>query len=181
MKTWQRVALGVAIAAMVVAANVAILKQPYHTYRIPTGGMSPTLPVGSHVIARMTRDVHVGDIIVFRYPLSPKVLYVQRIVAEPGAVVEIIDKRLFVNGKERIEPYAVHEDDEVYPNRRDLPEPYRSRDQFGPFRVPAASFFTMGDNRDRSSDSRYWGALPQENVVGRIVGIYSLKGFRRVH
>jgi len=143
--------------------------------------MAPTLPVGSHVLARLTDDVAVSDIIVFRYPLDPKYVYVQRILARGGDTVEIRDKKVIVNGHEVTEPYASHDDYMVYPRRDDLPEPYRSRDQYGPSRVPPDSFFVLGDNREHSFDSRYWGAVPRANVVGRIIATYSLKGFRRVH
>jgi|ERR1051326_678248 signal peptidase I len=138
-------------------------------FRIPTGAMKPALPIGSYVLVHPTKAVHVSDITVFRYPLNPKFTYVMRVVANGGDTVEIRDKVLFVNGRARDEPYVVHEDPVVYPPQPALPEPYRSRDQFGPFRVPPDSWFVLGDNRDRSSDSRYWGTVPSENVIGRVI------------
>jgi signal peptidase I len=149
------------------------------TFRIPTGAMSPTVPVGSLVFVHPTNDVHLGDLTVFRHPTHPKTFYVMRTVALAGDTVQIREKKLFVNGAERNEPYAVHEDALVYPNQPALPEPYRSRDWFGPYRVPADSFFVLGDNRDRSYDSRYWGVVPHQNVFGRVVYLIAPNGVRR--
>jgi signal peptidase I len=82
-----------------------------------------------------------------------------------------------VNGKPLDEPYVVHVDPQVYPKMPALPEPYRSRDQFGPYTVAPRSYFAMGDNRDRSSDSRYWGTVPRSMIKGRAFMVYwSFKG-----
>jgi signal peptidase I len=77
-----------------------------------------------------------------------------------------------VNGTALNEPYVLHDDPQVYPLQPALPEPYRSRDQFGPFKVPAGQYFAMGDNRDRSSDSRYWGTVPRTMIKGRAFMVY---------
>ncbi|HYU25598.1 MAG TPA: signal peptidase I [Thermoanaerobaculia bacterium] len=138
-------------------------------FAIPTGAMEPGIPIGSRVAVEETQNVHTGDIIVFRYPLDPKVVHVKRIVAGPEDTVAIRDKRLRVNGREIRELYVMHDDPKVYPDQPSLPEPYRSRDQYGPYRVPADSWFVLGDNRDKSSDSRFWGVVPRENVIGRVV------------
>jgi signal peptidase I len=150
------------------------------TFRVPTGSMKPAIPVGSSVFVRPTKDVDIGDIIAFHYPPKPDVWQVKRIVAGGGDTVEIREKRLLVNGAEKNEPYVVHEDSEVYPNQPSLPEPYRSRDWYGPYRVPANTYFVLGDNRDATADSRYWGVVPHENVFGRVVFVIAPDGFRRV-
>ena len=144
----------------------------FRFFRIPSSGMEPTVPVGAHVLVRSTKDVGIGDILVFHNPLQGEGTYMKRIVAGPGDEVEIKDKRLFRNGREASEPYAVHADPVVYPSNPAMPEPYRSRDQYGPHRVPADSFFVLGDNRDRSSDSRYWGVVPRELVIGRVIRVF---------
>ena len=77
-----------------------------------------------------------------------------------------------VNGKALVEPYVLHVDSTVYPRQPALPEPYRSRDQFGPYSVPDGQYFAMGDNRDRSSDSRYWGTVPRSLIKGRAFMVY---------
>ncbi|HEV7572103.1 MAG TPA: signal peptidase I [Thermoanaerobaculia bacterium] len=151
------------------------------TYRNLTGSMDPTSSIGDRMIAMRTGSVHRGDIIVFDYPLQPGVVFAKRLVAVGGDTVEIRSKQLFVNGETVVEPYAVHLDPTIYVASPTLPEPYRSRDHFGPYEVPAGTFFVLGDNRDRSSDSRYWGVVPGENLRGRVVLLFSLsRGFRRL-
>jgi signal peptidase I len=97
---------------------------------------------------------------------------VKRVIGMPGDVVAIRDKKVSVNGRLLAEPYVVFDDPTVYPAEPALPEPYRSRDQFGPVRVPAGHYFAMGDNRDRSSDSRYWGFVPRADIKGRAFMVY---------
>lgn len=120
-----------------------------------------------------TRSLSRGDIVTFDYPLQPETVYVKRVVALGGDTVEIRAKRLFVNGREVAEPYAIHLDSEIYPAAQNVPEPYRSRDNLAPRRLPAGTFFVLGDNRDRSSDSRYWGTVPQGNLRGRVAYLFS--------
>ncbi|HEY2828504.1 MAG TPA: signal peptidase I [Thermoanaerobaculia bacterium] len=141
----------------------------FQAFKIPTGSMEDNLKVGDHIIVNKfiygpgttlggllpLRPIQRGDIIVFRYPLQPDTDFVKRVIGMPGDTVEIRDKIVSVNGNAQNEQYVVHEDPQVYPLQPALPEPYRSRDQFGPFKVPDGQYFAMGDNRDRSSDSRY--------------------------
>ncbi|HKO55468.1 MAG TPA: signal peptidase I [Thermoanaerobaculia bacterium] len=152
----------------------------FKQYRVPTGAMIPTIPIGSRAfMGRLARDVMRGDIIVFDYPLQTNVAFTQRVVGLPCDTIVVRDKQLFINGGAAREPYVVHGDTQIYPNLQPLPEPYRSRDQFGPLIVPAGQYFVMGDNRDYSSDSRYWGTVPAKNVRGRIVAILSSSGLTR--
>ena len=144
--------------------------------------MEPALPMGARFLTILTDGANRGDIVAFVYPLDPRVLFAKRVVAVGGDVVEIRDKRLFINGHEVKERYAVHTDPTVYPNDKLLPEPYRSRDHFDPFRVPAGTFFVLGDSRDQSSDSRYWGTVPRENIRGRVFLEFSWsRGFWKPH
>src|SRR6266702_3278424 len=159
----------------------------FQAFKIPTGSMEDNLKVGDHIIVNKfiygpasdpwkglfpLRDPKRGDIIVFRYPLQPDTDFVKRVIGMPGDTVEIRDKKVSVNGKALNEPYVIHEDSTVYPLQPALPEPYRSRDQFGPFTVPLGQYFAMGDNRDRSSDSRYWGTVPRSMIKGRAFMVY---------
>lgn len=165
--------LGIAASAVIVAFGVYwAIARPLRLYNMPTASMAPTAPKGSRVVVRTTKNVRVGDIVVFRYPPHPSTTYAKRIVAAGGDNVEIRDKHLIVNGREVNEPYVVYEDETVYPNQPALPEPFRSRDQFGPYRVPAGSYFVLGDNRDQSADSRYWGVVPPANVIGRVIYVF---------
>ncbi len=159
----------------------------FQAFKIPTGSMEDNLKVGDHIIVNKfiygpasppwekllpLRQIKRGDIIVFRYPLQPDTDFVKRVIGMPGDVVEIRDKKVAINGKQLDEPYVVHEDAQVFPLQPSLPEPYRSRDQFGPYAVPVGQYFAMGDNRDRSSDSRYWGTVPRSMIKGRAFMVY---------
>ncbi len=167
-------------------------------FRIPTGSMEDTLLVGDFLFVNKMvygseidvgfggnrliyyrfpaiRDPKPGDIIVFRYPDDPARDFIKRCVAVGGQTVEIRDKVLYVDGRSREEPYAVHKDPRVLPRETDR------RDNFGPYLVPQGHLFMMGDNRDNSHDSRYWGALPQRLVKGKAMFLYwSWDGDRRL-
>lgn len=157
----------------------------FQAFKIPTGSMEDNLRVGDHIIVNKfiygpgkgygllpLRDIRRGDIIVFRYPLQPDTDFVKRVIGMPGDVIEIRDKKVAINGKPLDEPYVIHDDPQIYPLQPALPEPYRSRDQFGPYTVPEGHYFAMGDNRDRSSDSRYWGTVPRSMIKGRAFMVY---------
>lgn len=159
----------------------------FQAFKIPTGSMEDNLKIGDHIIVNKfiygpepqswmrllpLRKIRRGDIIVFRYPLQPDTDFVKRVIGMPGDTVEIRDKIVSINGKALDEPYVVHVDPTVYPLQPALPEPYRSRDQFGPYTVPEGQYFAMGDNRDRSSDSRYWGTVPRGMIKGRAFMVY---------
>ena len=160
----------------------------FQAFKIPTGSMEDNLKVGDHIIVNKfvygpnglgpfsglipIRDVERGDVIVFRYPQDPSTDFVKRVVGLPGDTIEIRDKRVFINDKPLDEPYVLHEDPLVFPDKIELPAQLRSRDQFGPFVVPEREYFAMGDNRDRSSDSRYWGTVPRSMIKGRAFMVY---------
>jgi signal peptidase I len=178
---WKRWGIGCAVAF--VAVNIlllAISKAAFPTYRNTTGAMEPTIAVGDVVLANTATAVTRGDVIVHAYPPQPQTLFIKRVIGIPGDEILIRDKRLFVNGRAMSEPYVVHSDPQVFPLNPALPEPYRSRDQFGPFSVPPGQLFVLGDNRDRSSDSRFWGTVPQTDVRGRVLVVASPKGWRRL-
>lgn len=159
----------------------------FQAFKIPTGSMEDNLKIGDHIIVNKAiygpmsgplsaimpiREVRRGDIIVFRYPLQPETDFVKRVIGLPGETIEIRDKKVFVNGRQLNEPYTLFDDPQVYPLQPALPEPYRSRDQMAPFKVPEGQYFAMGDNRDRSSDSRYWGTVPRSMIKGRAFMVY---------
>jgi len=158
----------------------------FQAFKIPTPSMHDNLLVGDHLIVNKfiygagtnlggllpIRPIRRGDIIVFRYPLQPDTDFVKRVIGLPGDIIEIHDKRVFINGRQLDEPYVIHDDPQVYPRNDALPEPFRSRDKFKASPVPADHYFAMGDNRDRSSDSRYWGTVPRSMITGRPFMIY---------
>ncbi len=160
----------------------------FQAFKIPTPSMEDNLLVGDHIIVNKFiygppgaafankllgfRDVMRGDIVVFRFPLDRETDFVKRVIGLPGDTVTIRDKRVYINGREVQEEYTFYQDATIYPDESRLPEPYRSRDQYGPFMVPESEYFVMGDNRDRSNDSRYWGTVPRALIKGRAFLVY---------
>jgi signal peptidase I len=118
------------------------------------------------------RPVRRGDVVIFRFPEDPRRDFIKRVVALPGESLEIRDKRVFVDGRPLEEPYAFHADDSVWPDDPSIAENRRRRDQLPPTRIPAGAYFVMGDNRDDSNDSRFWGPVPAGNVKGRALFVY---------
>ncbi len=151
-------------------------------FRIPSESMVPTLLVGDFLFVNKVEYgpklpfTHIrlpgidkpkdGDVIVFQYPPEPNRDYIKRCVAVGGQTVEVRDKQLYVEGKKRVEPYVQHIDPTVQPPG------YGPRDFFGPYTVPLGYLFMMGDNRDNSYDSRYWGPVDFDLVKGRAMFIY---------
>src|SRR5439155_10326612 len=159
-------------------------------YQIPTGSMENTLLVGDYLfINKMLygseidlgisghqflhyrfpafRQPHPGDVIVFRYPENIRQDFIKRCVAVGGQTVMIRNKTLYVDGVQQVEPYVIHIDPRI------LPREVSQRDNFGPITVPKGYLFMMGDNRDNSHDSRFWGPL----AVGLIKGKAMIRYF----
>lgn len=157
-------------------------------FQIPTGSMEPTLLIGDFLLVNKIaysqpefgldklllpkKDLQRRDIIVFKYPKGLDKDYVKRIVALEGEKVEIKDKQVFIGDVPIEEEYKVHNDDRIYSNSDYYHYDDVIRDNFGPVIVPPGHVFAMGDNRDNSSDSRYWGFLPVQNIKGRPWIIY---------
>jgi len=158
-------------------------------FRIPTSSMENTLQVGDFLFVNKMvygseidigiaghqlvyhrfpaiREPKPGEIIVFRYPDDPSRDFIKRCVAIGGQTVEIRDKVLYVDGQAQEEPFAIHKDPRV------LPRETSPRDNFGPYVVPQGQLFMMGDNRDNSHDSRFWGGLPRTLVKGQAMILY---------
>ena len=161
------------------------------TYQVPTGSMERTILIGDHLLVNKFayaprlpalakllpyRDVRRGDIIVFKKPnddVSPGNVLVKRAVGVGGDTLTVKDKQLAVNGRPADGPQVQHIDPDVYrPGDSRVPEMAVLRDQFGPVQVPAGSYFGMGDNRDNSLDSRFWGSIPRDHIFGRPFLIY---------
>lgn len=160
----------------------------FQSFKIPTGSMIDNLLIGDHLFVNKfiygaaspaplepvvpIRDVRRGDIVIFRFPENPALDYVKRVVGLPGETVEIRDKRVYINGAPLDEPYVSFHDPTVIPPSLSLPEPFRSRDQMPPRVIPEGEYFVMGDNRDESYDSRYWGNVKRELIKGRPFLVY---------
>ncbi|NLE23382.1 MAG: signal peptidase I [Actinobacteria bacterium] len=170
-------ALVVVVAVVTALAVQAWLVKPY---RIPSASMLDTLRPGdrvlvNHAVYRL-QDPERGDIVVFRYPEDPDMVFIKRIVGVPGDVLELRDGRLYVNGRELEEPYVHrtggHPDPTVAEAAVDgstLHDPWSLAE---PYRVPGGTYFVMGDNRTDSDDSREWGTVPREAIVGEGFATY---------
>jgi signal peptidase I len=108
-----------------------------------------------------------GDLIIFKYPEDERKDFVKRVIGLPGETIELRQKEVYINGEALMEPYAIHNDPLVLPSDSKSP-----RDNFGPVSVPAGSFFVLGDNRDQSLDSRFWGFVRYNKIKGRASSIY---------
>ena len=166
---------------------------------IPSASREDTLLIGDHVLVdKLTyspdggvsghllpyRDVRRGDVIVFRYPLNIQEDYVKRAIGVPGDRIRLVNKQLMLNGHLVNEPYVVHKTGYIdsyrdnFPTQPNSPLPPSAMDMLenhvvnGEVVVPQGFVFAMGDNRDNSSDSRYWGFVPRDNIVGTPLVIY---------
>lgn len=183
--------------AIVIAFVLAIVLRTFliQAYKIPSGSMEPTLAIGDHIMVNKIRyglrmpdslfgltpfageipyghylfhlaAVHRGDVVVFVFPLDPTKDFIKRVIGIGGDTVQVKDGRVFLNGEPMPDPHAHFE---VAPQER---SPYSPRDNYGPATVPAGEFLMMGDNRDRSYDSRFWGYVKLDQIEGRAMFIY---------
>jgi signal peptidase I len=173
LKPYNRIIIYIIIVVIVFAASTtlyALVNNNYiKAYRIPTASMEPTLLVGDHILIDRRFSSHIqnrGDLIVFEYPVDQGKDFIKRIVAVGGDNVEIRDKALFVNGKHAKEVYVIHKHTEV------LPANQNQRDNYGLVTVPNDSFFVLGDNRDESYDSRFFGFVRRSSIKGIVTSIY---------
>jgi signal peptidase I len=151
-------------------------------FRIPSESMLDTLLVGdflfvnkfeygpkipfTHIRLPGLRPPQRGDVIVFQYPVDPSQDFIKRCVAAGGETVELRDKKVRVDGRALVEPYVHHIDPAIHPPG------YDTRDNMAPREVPPGELFMMGDNRDNSKDSRFWGTVKMDQVKGRAMFIY---------
>lgn len=175
--------------SIVIAILLALVIRTYvvQAFKIPSGSMEDTLLIGDHLLVNKfiygtkipftdtqiikLRDPQRGDVVVFEYPEDPRKDFIKRIVGVPGDVVEGKDKQLFVNGKPYNIPQAIHKESEI------IPKEQNPRDSFGPIVVPENSYFVMGDNRDRSYDSRFWKFVRRDQLKGlAFVKYWSIDG-----
>jgi signal peptidase I len=164
--------------SIAIAVLLALVIRTYlvQAFKIPSGSMEDTLAIGDHLLVSKfvygtkipfvdkrvltVRDPRQGDVIVFEYPEDPSKDFIKRVVGVPGDVVEGKDKKVYVNGKQYENPHEVHKEKDI------IPKEMNPRDTFGPVTVPAGSYFVMGDNRDRSYDSRFWKFVRRDQIKG---------------
>ncbi len=172
------------VEAIVVALLLALFIRTFvvQAFKIPSGSMIPTLLIGDHILVNkfgygiknpFTGEVWVPlgtperlDVVVFKYPENPSQDFIKRVIAVAGDRIEIKNKKVFVNNAEITVDNAVHLDRTIYPGT--VPP----RDNFGPVTVPPHALFVMGDNRDNSHDSRFWGFVDLKAVKGKAFLIY---------
>lgn len=170
--------------AIIIAILIALFIRTFvvQAYKIPSGSMKPTLQIGDHIlVSKFTYGVRIpfvrstlipigepkrGDIVVFIYPEDRSKDFIKRVIAVGGDTVEIRNKTIILNGKPYKDSFGVYVDDFI------IPGAMQPRDNMGPVKVPKGSLFVMGDNRDQSHDSRFWGFVELKDVMGKAFIIY---------
>jgi signal peptidase I len=162
IREWIESLLVAVVLAMVIRAFVA------QAFKIPTGSMRPTLVEGDRILVNKFiykfREPKRGDVIVFRYPGVEKKDFIKRLIAVEGEEVEIKDGDIYVDGERVEEPFSIRKT--RYYNK----EPYGGRGK--KIRIPEDSYFVLGDNSASSRDSRYWGFVPEKNLIGKAFFLY---------
>lgn len=170
--------------SLVIAGILALFVRTFdfQAFKIPSGSMEPNLLIGDHLLVnkmvfgptgssleRMVmpvRSVIRGDVLVFKYPEEPSRDFIKRVVGLPGETLELKGTQVYINGQPLSEPYA------LYQRLPDMLLPGDVRRAYGPVTIPDGHYFMMGDNRDDSQDSRYWGFLPAGHIKGRALFVY---------
>ncbi len=168
--------------AFIIAFIIALLIRTFlvQAFKIPSSSMEPTLLVGDHIlVSKFIYGIRIpyigkkfltfhkpkrGDIIVFVYPEDPKKDFIKRVIATEGEEVQIKNRKIFINGMTVEDPWGVYSPF--------IPSHFRPKDNYGPTVVPPHSLFVLGDNRDNSQDSRYWGFVDLSAVKGEAFIIY---------
>jgi signal peptidase I len=174
--------------SIVIAVILALFVRTWvvQAFKIPTGSMENNLLIGDHLLVNKfifgptplaigravlpVRPIRRGDIVVFKYPDEPERDFIKRVIGLPGDTIELKNKKVHINGQPLEEPY-VHFLTAPSNDYQEVTS-YDVRERFGPVTVPADQYFVMGDNRDNSQDSRYWGFLPRGHVKGKALLIY---------
>ncbi len=190
------------VQSLIVTVVIAVFVITFivQAFQIPSESMQNTLLIGDYLLVDKAHfgpagiwnwlipyeKIKRGDIIVFRYPVNPAQHFVKRVIGIPGDHIRIVNKQVLVNGRAVREPYVVHSQSGMVPFRDDFPNgdvgpehlggtwprELQRLTEDGQLIVPENCYFAMGDNRDESYDSRYWGFVPRENIVGRPLVIY---------
>ena len=172
---------------IIIAVILALFVRTWivQAFKIPTGSMENNLLIGDHLVVNKfvfgptlgpvenavlpVRDIRRGDVVVFKYPDEPERDFIKRVIGLPGETLELRNKRVYINGQPLEEDY-VHFLEPVAEGQEVTSIDVRER--YGPVRIPDGHYFVMGDNRDNSQDSRYWGFLPDAYIKGKALMIY---------
>lgn len=156
------------VSTIIIAVCLALSIRTFvvQAFRIPSGAMKNTILIGDHILVNKytykLKSPQRGDIIVFKYPKDPTKNFIKRVIGIENDIIEIKNKQVFLNGRLLKENYVLKLDTRMV----------SSRDNLGPKKVPKDSYFVMGDNRDNSHDSRFWGFVDSKSVIGRAFIIY---------
>lgn len=172
------------IEAILIAIVLALFIRTFvvQAFKIPSGSMKPTLLVGDHLLVNKfiygvklpfihttiipVSEPERGDIIVFPYPINPDMDFIKRVIGVPGDTIIIKNKKIYINGELFTPDPGVHTDPNI------IPAINSHRDNYGPITVPKDKYFVMGDNRDNSYDSRFWGFVDKHDIIGKAFIIY---------
>ena len=187
------------VEALVIAVILALFIRAFvvQAFKIPSGSMQNTLLIGDYILVNKfiygvkipfteipvipVKDPKKGDIIVFKFPGDPSKDFIKRVVGVGGDTVEIREKKVYVNGKPEGNVHAIHSDPTVFDDPHLYPPEMLKRDNMAPLKVPEGKLFVMGDNRDESNDSRFWGLVNVSAVRGKAFIIYwSWNGHKRI-
>lgn len=178
--------------SLVIAVALALFVRTwvFQAFKIPTGSMEPNLLVGDHLIVNKMvfapavtgaerallpgRAIRRGDVIVFKFPKEPERDFIKRVIGLPGDRLELRRKQIYVNGAALDETAYAHYNRPLTPDG--MVPPMEQLENYGPVVVPTGQYFMMGDNRDDSEDSRFWGFLPESYVKGKALFIYFAAG-----
>jgi signal peptidase I len=176
--------------SIVIAVILALFIRTFvvQAFKIPTGSMEENLLIGDHLLVNKfvfgptatgaertllpIGTIRRTDVIVFKYPEEPDRDFIKRVIGLPGETVEVREKKVYVNGQPLNEPYVHYLQAPSTNSEFHEITSFDVRERYGPVTVPPNHYFVMGDNRDNSQDSRYWGFLPRENVKGKALVIY---------
>jgi len=176
--------------SIVIAVILALFIRTFvvQAFKIPTGSMEENLLIGDHLLVNKfvfspTRSaverallpvgtIRRGEVLVFKYPEDPERDFIKRVIGLPGEKVELKDKKVYINDKALDEPYVHFLQPPGQSSEFHEVTSFDVRERYGPVTVPTDHYFVMGDNRDNSQDSRYWGFLPRDNVKGKALVIY---------
>jgi signal peptidase I len=176
--------------SIVIAVILALFVRTFvvQAFKIPTGSMENNLLIGDHLLVNKfvygptatpvertllpIGAIHRGDILVFKYPEQPDRDFIKRVIGLPGETLEVREKKVYIDGTAIDEPYAHFLTAASEASAFHEVTSFDVRERYGPVTIPPNHYFMMGDNRDNSQDSRYWGFLPRENIKGRALLIY---------
>jgi signal peptidase I len=189
-RTFRKSTLREYFESIVIAVILALFIRTFvvQAFKIPTGSMEENLLIGDHLLVNKfvfgptatalerallpMGTIRRDDIIVFKYPEDPDRDFIKRVIGLPGEIIEVREKKVYINGKAQDEPFVHFLQAPAGASEFHEVTSFDVRERYGPVTVPPDQYFMMGDNRDNSADSRYWGFLRRDYIKGRAVVIY---------